>query len=84
MAAKLKIEKRGWNSWKRSHFSLWFQSSGSPELCLICIISISRLKERFHRKTRNISSCLIPCFCYHIISLIYKCPCICWVFFCIK
>jgi hypothetical protein len=25
-----------------------------PKLCLICIIGIYRLKEKFHRKIRNI------------------------------
>ena len=34
------------------------------KICLICIIGINRLKEKFHRKTRNI--CLnysFPCSC---------------------
>jgi hypothetical protein len=40
---------------------IWFSSFWGEDLnviiyqiCLICIIGINRLKEKFHRKTRNI------------------------------
>jgi hypothetical protein len=33
---------------------IWFSGFRGKDLCLICIIGINRLKEKFHRKTRNI------------------------------